>query len=80
MDKKIELLRQVLPKTSLSISELPELVIKPKVGDIFKHNFKFSNEQALLFSQISGDINPIHISEQYAGKTIFGRCIIHGFF
>lgn len=54
--------------------------MKPKIGDIFKHNFKFTNEQALLFAQISGDKNPIHILEQYASKTQFGRCIIHGYF
>lgn len=54
--------------------------MKPTIGDISKHDFKFSNEQALLFAQICGDQNPIHISEQYAGKTIFRSCIIHGYF
>lgn len=54
--------------------------MKPNIGDIFKHNFSFTNEQALIYAQISGDANPIHISEEYAERTQFGRCIIHGYF
>ncbi|GAB2622994.1 hypothetical protein GCM10027035_18550 [Emticicia sediminis] len=54
--------------------------MKPKIGDIFKYNFSFTKEQALIYAQISGDANPIHISEEYAESTQFGRCIIHGYF
>ena len=30
------------------------------------------------FAEISGDNNPIHLDEEYAINTIFGKCITHG--
>ncbi len=31
-----------------------------------------------LFASISGDFNPVHMSQEYAAKTIFGGRIAHG--
>ena len=31
-----------------------------------------------LFSQVSGDKNPVHLDEEYAQQTIFGKRIAHG--
>jgi 3-hydroxybutyryl-CoA dehydratase len=53
---------------------------KPKLNDSFKHEFIFTEEQLLTYAQISGDINPIHVSNEYAGQTEFGKCIVHGYF
>lgn len=53
---------------------------KPQSGDIFSHDFSFTEEQVSMYAEISGDNNPIHISESYAGQTKFGRCIVHGYF
>lgn len=30
------------------------------------------------FTEVSGDRNPIHIDDEYASKTIFGKRIVHG--
>ncbi|MFC7398982.1 MaoC family dehydratase [Chelatococcus sp. GCM10030263] len=32
----------------------------------------------LMFSAISGDFDPIHVNEDYARTTVFGRRIAHG--
>jgi 3-hydroxybutyryl-CoA dehydratase len=30
------------------------------------------------FSGVCGDTNPMHLNEEYAGSTVFGRCVVHG--
>lgn len=53
---------------------------KPVVGDVYKFDFSFTEEDVLAYAKVSGDVNPIHISESYSKETIFGRCIVHGYF
>lgn len=53
---------------------------RPCLGDIFKYDFTFTDNQVQTYASISGDSNPIHVSESYAGQTMFGRCIVHGYF
>jgi 3-hydroxybutyryl-CoA dehydratase len=37
-----------------------------------------AEKDILLFSQLSGDTNPLHLDPSYAGTTEFGRPIAHG--
>jgi 3-hydroxybutyryl-CoA dehydratase len=53
---------------------------RPKINDVFKYDFSFKNEDIMAYAKLSGDSNPIHISEDYSKDTIFGRCIVHGYF
>lgn len=38
----------------------------------------FNGNDVRVFSKLSGDINPVHLDEKYASKTIFGSCIVYG--
>lgn len=52
----------------------------PQLHQTFEHQFSFTKEQLLTYAQISGDVNPIHVSEAYGNESIFGKCIVHGYF
>ena len=39
---------------------------------------QITQNDILLFSQVSGDQNPVHLDATYAQQTIFGRRIAHG--
>ncbi len=49
-----------------------------KVGDTAEVRKTFTEEDIFLFAGITGDRNPIHISQDFAAKTIFGGRIAHG--
>jgi 3-hydroxybutyryl-CoA dehydratase len=40
---------------------------------------KITNEDILAFAELSGDVNPIHLSDEFAASTIFKKRIAHGF-
>lgn len=39
-----------------------------------------SSSDVVGFAQLTGDRNPIHLSEHFAAKTMFGRRIAHGLY
>ncbi len=41
---------------------------------------RVENEDVIGFAELSGDRNPIHLSEHFAAKTAFGRRIAHGLY
>ena len=48
------------------------------VGQSFQKDFFISEELGRSFAQISGDFNPVHLDEEYARETMFGKRIAHG--
>ena len=51
-----------------------------KVGDSYAQSFTATDQTIRDIAKVSGDINPIHLDEAYASKSIFGRLIYHGLF
>ncbi|MCK4533885.1 MAG: MaoC family dehydratase [Syntrophobacterales bacterium] len=49
-----------------------------KVGDTAELSKTISETDVYLYAGISGDFNPAHINEVYAGKTFFKTRIVHG--
>ncbi len=51
---------------------------KLKPGDEFSRTRVVTDELIRDFARVSGDHNPIHLDDEYAQRTRFGRRIAHG--
>ena len=51
---------------------------KIKVGDTASITKVISDADVVTYAEISGDDNPVHLDEDYAATTMFGRRIAHG--
>ena len=49
-----------------------------KIGDQFSTSREVTDEVIRKFAEVSGDFNPIHLDEEFAKSTRFGRRIAHG--
>jgi 3-hydroxybutyryl-CoA dehydratase len=49
-----------------------------KIGDKFSKQRHVTDELVRKFAEVSGDHNPIHLDEEFAKTTRFGRRIAHG--
>lgn len=49
-----------------------------KVGDTFSTDRLVTDELIRKFADVSGDYNPIHLDDEAAANTRFGRRIAHG--
>ena len=49
-----------------------------KIGDKFSATKQITDAVVRAFAELSGDYNPIHLDEDYAKTTQFGRRIAHG--
>jgi acyl dehydratase len=48
------------------------------VGDVIHFTKQITDEDVLTFANISGDTNRLHLDDEFAGETRFGRRIAHG--
>ena len=49
-----------------------------KIGDKFSTAKQITDSVVRAFAELSGDYNPIHLDEEFAKTTRFGRRIAHG--
>ena len=49
-----------------------------KIGDEAEISKVVTEEDSQKFSEVSLDTNPLHLDEEFAGKTIFKKRIAHG--
>lgn len=49
-----------------------------KIGDQKSVTVQITEKMVQQFAEMSGDFNPIHMDEEYAKNTRFGRRIAHG--
>jgi len=48
------------------------------IGTKVSHTKTVTEADIVMFAGVSGDFNPIHVSDEYAKKTFFGTRIAHG--
>ena len=49
-----------------------------KIGDKFATSREVTDDVIRKFAEVSGDYNPIHLDEEFAKTTRFGKRIAHG--
>lgn len=50
------------------------------IGDFCNRKHTVTEEDLLLFARASGDLNPLHLDQEYAATTPFKQRIAHGMF
>ena len=58
--------------------ELGKSLEEIKVGDKAESSMIVSDEHIQLYAQMSGDYNALHMDDDYAATTMFGKRIAHG--
>lgn len=48
------------------------------VGQKAEYSKMISQEDVIQFAELTGDMNPLHLDEEYAKGTMFRRPVVHG--
>ncbi len=62
----------------MSSVQLGKTISEISIGDSASFSKTISETDVYLFAGITGDFNPIHVNEEFARKTMFGKRIAHG--
>lgn len=63
-------------KSSLKKAEI--IMTNYQIGQSASFEKCITDEEVRKFAEISGDDNPVHLDEEYAKNSLFGRRIVHG--
>jgi acyl dehydratase len=58
--------------------EKPKALRELHVGEVFQCTRPISKELIRNFAQTTGYLNPIHLDEEFASKTVFGKLVGQG--
>ncbi len=60
------------------VSQAKYKIMDLQIGDNFSTSKQITDAVVRTFAELSGDFNPIHLDEEFAAKTQFGKRIAHG--
>lgn len=61
-----------------SCGVIPSRSVVVSIGAEASDTKSFTADDVKDFARISGDSNPIHLDPQFASKTLFKKCVVHG--
>ena len=68
-------------KKEIAVTKLENIPYSElEIGQTSRYQKTVLQDDIIMFAKLSGDLNPLHLDEEYARTTQFGGCIAHGMY